>query len=505
MSSDKLPSEDGRKSGQRQGPEAPAIPTDRRVVWAAGPLDVWAPGRSYIQGATMEFQPNERDYTLGFIVENPGLLEGLDIPEGFFRTDSQRGAWTTVRELIEAGQTVSLAMIAERASGNGTLGYINAITSGLYPIKPGEFRRRVYKQAAEDVKKRMQSLAAQDLPDLDELASLIEEARRLDLEAESASGNPADILMSRMISGAAMQSLGLQVEWTIESLLPARSITVLHSRSGLGKTWLCLQAGKAVSEGAPIFNLTTKKRPVFYVDYENPLPLLVERTRCLDVRDVNFWHLSAALKPPKLDSPDWTLYKQLPSGSLIIIDTARACHDGDENSSQDVGLVMGRLKEIRELGQTIVLQHHSNKLDERGYKGSTAWVDLADNVLSLHRVRRGTLEEIDDGGSNPDALFSLGTGAKTRFAPASIYLRFNPTRDGFSLAEDPDTGAVSALADYISGPGQGKSQSEIIAWAKEEMGVGMRSRFLAMLARGEREGRWRSHPAGRKRIYEPAT
>ena len=30
MTSDKLPSEDGRKSGRRQGPEAPAIPTGRR-------------------------------------------------------------------------------------------------------------------------------------------------------------------------------------------------------------------------------------------------------------------------------------------------------------------------------------------------------------------------------------------------------------------------------------------------------------------------------------------
>jgi hypothetical protein len=261
-----------------------------------------------------------------------------------------------------------------------------------------------------------------------------------------------------------------------------------------------------VSEGAPVFNLTTKKRPVYYCDYENPLPLLVERTRLLDVREVNFWHLSAAIKPPKLDSPEWTLYKQLPTGSFIIIDTARACQDGDENSSQDVGLVMGRLKEIRERGNEILLLHHAGKADERGYKGSTAWVDLADHVLSLHRVRRGTFEEIgDDGEQDPDALFSLGTGAKTRYAPGRLYLRFDPTHDVFSLAEDPDLTTLNTLAEYIAGEGLGRNQTDIIEWAKGA-GVGPTNRnsFNALLNRGERLGRWHSRKGFRgARIYEP--
>jgi len=453
----------------------------------------------------MDYQPNERDYSLGFLIAYPGLLEAVEIPPDLFRTDRQRAVWSAICELQAAGDPPAVATIAERVHGDGYLRYLMAITSGLYRIKPEDFRRRILKQAAEDVQKRMQSLAATDLPDLDEIAALNEEARRLYGEAEASTAKPAETVLSHMITGSAMQSMDLNVEWTIGSLVPSRSITLLHSRSGLGKTWLCLQAAKAVSEGASIFNLTTRQRPVFYVDYENPLPLMVERTRHLNVRDVNFWHLSATLKPPKLDGPDWTLYKQLPAGSLIFIDTARACQDGDENSSQDVGLVMGRLKEIREQGREVVLLHHTGKVNDRGYKGSTAWVDLADHVLSLHTVRRGTLEEIDDdGGPDPDALFSLGTGAKTRFAPARLYLRFDPTRDGFSLAEDPDQETLNTLREHIGEDGQGMSQTLLYEWGKSALDLNKKGKLVFLLQKGEHQGLWTSRKNGRTRLYYAA-
>jgi hypothetical protein len=446
--------------------------------------------------------PSDKDYTLGFLIDNSALLDTTEIPDGFFRSDKQREVWEVVSKLRAAGEVVNSFTISERCAGNGVVSYVTEITSGIYGIKPDDFRRRVYKQAAEDVQRRMQSLAAADLPDLDEITALAEEARRLYGEAEASTAKPAETVLSHIITGSAMQALDLNVEWTIDSLVPSRSITLLHSRSGLGKTWLCLQAAKAVSEGASIWNLTTKQRPVFYVDYENPLPLMVERTRHLDVRDVNFWHLSATLKPPKLDSSDWTLYKQLPAGSLIFIDTARACQDGDENSSQDVGLVMGRLKEIREQGNEIVLLHHTGKVNDRGYKGSTAWVDLADHVLSLHTVRRGTLEEIDDdGGPDPDALFSLGTGAKTRYAPARIYLRFDPTGAGFTLAEDPDQETLHSIRERIAEDAQGVSQTLLYEWGKSALDLSKKGKLVFLLQKGEHQGLWTSRKNGRTRLY----
>jgi putative DNA primase/helicase len=229
----------------------------------------------------MDYQPNERDYTLGFIVEYPSLLSGLDIPEGFFRTDSQRGIWTTVRELVEAGQAVSLAAIAERAKGNGALGYLTAITGGLYPVKPEDFRRRVFKQAAEDLKKRMQSLAAADCPDLDEIAALAEEARQLELEAESLTGKrTGPSFVSRKAHGIQTR----QVAWLWPGVVPVGMPTALEGDPGVGKTFVAADICARLTRGLgfPLYGEQNHTAPVsgsvIYISSEGvPDRILVPR------------------------------------------------------------------------------------------------------------------------------------------------------------------------------------------------------------------------------------
>jgi hypothetical protein len=336
--------------------------------------------------------------------------------------------------------------------------------------------------------------------DLAEILQDVEELRWL--------RQPKDLnVHEHLISGMTLQALELETSWAVQKLVPARSITVLHSPGGLGKTWFSLGLANAVSQGLPFLGLATKQRPVCYLDFENPLPLLIDRARKLNIREVLFWHLSASVPPPRLDTAEHRLYRRLPAGSLIVFDTLRAAHDGDENSSQDMALIMGRLKELRELGFDIFLLHHNPKANERLYKGSTAISDLADHVIKLYRTRKGSLEEIqDEGEPDPDATFVLATG-KTRFEPFHLYLTFNPEAGGFSVAEDPNLEALEALAGYIAGPGRGLNQTDVIEWAKDSLGGGRKENFVSLLKRGEREGRWRSRKVqgtrGMKRIYEP--
>jgi len=191
----------------------------------------------------MDFKPTDRDYTLGFIIENPNLLNGLDVPEGFFRTDAQRVVWVTLKELVEAGRPVCLATIAERVTGNGIPGYLVAITSGLIPLKFGELQRRVYAQAAEDVKKRMQSLAATDCPDLDELAVLIEEARRLTFKAEDGGSEhePTSLILSEVEPKC--------VPWLWPDYIPLGRATLISGDPGSAKTWFGLDLAARLSKG----------------------------------------------------------------------------------------------------------------------------------------------------------------------------------------------------------------------------------------------------------------
>jgi len=427
----------------------------------------------------------------------PSLLESSDLRDADFSAGHFREAFSALVAMWEESRPAEIdsAILAERIGGNGAVAFVGSLMDGNVRVDIEAFRNRVSELRKRTVLGRIEARARAGLRGIDDIRSDLEAYEQLD----KPSASPSDFL----IPGSTLQELDIAVEWTIERLLPARSLTLLHSCGGLGKTWLSLAAAKAISAGTPFLGLSTKARPVVYCDFENPLPLLVERIRKLDIRDVVFWHLGASTRPPKLDGPDWELYKKaIQPGSLVIFDTLRAAHDGDENSSQDAALVMGRLKELRENGLEIVAQHHTGKADERVYRGSTAFSDLADHVLDFHRVRRGSLEEIDEDTCDPDALFSLGTG-KTRFAPARFYLAFDPDTGNFMPAQDPKTSTLDAIAEYITGPGVGQNQSSLVAWVKEELGIKKRDTILALLKRGEGE-RWRSSRGFRGvRTYEP--
>ena len=86
----------------------------------------------------------------------------------------------------------------------------------------------------------------------------------------------------------------------------------------------------------------------------------------------------------RFDSDEWEIYKSFPPG-LFIIDSLRSSHLLEENSSKDASFIMGRFKEIRALGNTIILIHHENKAG--GYRGTTAWFDLSDHILKFSRVK----------------------------------------------------------------------------------------------------------------------
>lgn len=451
----------------------------------------------------------EREF-LGQLILKPELLESSDaIDERLFTFDDGRKAFAGIAALWEElkPETIDPGILA--AKTGLSLEFIAGLVDGNYRPIPENFAWRVRELKRRRMSERALKLAGNEgryLVQTGEVDSAkLQEIREVFREIEELDGkgfDPVKVLMP----GTALQALELEAAWSVEKLVPARSITLLHSPGGLGKTWLALALGNAVSMGTPFLGLMTNERPVVYVDFENPLPLLVERTRRLDIRTVLFWHLSADVPPPRLDTAAHTLYRRLPAGALVIFDTLRAAHSGDENSSQDMALVMGRLKELRECGFDIFLIHHTGKASERIYKGSTAISDLADHVLKLYRARRGSLEEIqDEDEPDPDATYVLRTG-KTRFEPFHLHLAFSSDAGGFVPAEDPNLEALEALADYIAGEGCGKNQGVIIKWAKDNLGGGRTANLVTLLKRGEREGRWQSR-RGLKgaKFYEPSS
>ena len=428
---------------------------------------------------------------LGCLYLQPRLLEATNLTEADFPTGKFRQVFSEIARIWKElkPSEIDPVVLAERIGGEDAHSVIGSLLAGSISLKPSVFKGRVNEARRQALTLRIRSrLHEQDALPFYDLSVI-----RQDLEALDELSSVDSQSEHYLISFPELRTLDIKVDWTINQLLPAESVTHLYGRTTVGKTWLGMMIAESVSAGLPLFGLTTKMRPVVYVDLENPLANMKERADQLVMRSMNaqLWHSTASRRPPKLDGPDWDLYKTLTPKSLIIFDTGRAAHDLKENDSESAALVMGRCKELRDLGFSILILGHTPKANDRDLKSSGAWADLADHTLQFYKVKSIGKEEDEGGEILPGSLLCLSTGKKTRFAPVDpIYLTL--TSDGLVRAGDPAAEVLEALATHISGEGIGNNESQITAWAKTSgVGKGSKPIILNLLARGLHEGLWR--------------
>ena len=306
-------------------------------------------------------------------------------------------------------------------------------------------------------------------------------------------------LSKALRTGRDLQILDIPIRWAVKNLIPLESITLLSGRGGMGKTTISIQMGDAISESVPFLGHETIQRPIIYVNFEDSLPVLIDRIKRIGALEVSFWHTTNEIKPPRLDSKEWELYKQLPQGSVLIFDTLRAAQSRDENDSQHMAFIMQRLKELRDSGFTIILLHHTPKSNERIYKGSTAIFDLSDHVLGLYKVRKGNHEEIDEDDDTGDSCYRLGTKDKTRYEPFHIFLEFDKDRGVFGIAPDPDTDDLEAIQQILEEKGN-LNTNQIFEAVKTELDIKGKAKVIRLLKKGEGKY-WTPHRTGRTVYY----
>jgi hypothetical protein len=212
-------------------------------------------------------------------------------------------------------------------------------------------------------------------------------------------------------------------QWLIYGVIPRAGLVIPYGPPKAGKTFLVTAWGLHVAAGLEWCGRPTTQGAVVYVVGEGLGGFAARVTVMRDAynipSDAPFF-----VVPRAVNFRDDNAVKELvaaieaalPPGvtlALIVIDTlARAMPGVDENSAQEVGLVIARCDAIKEhFGATVMPVHHTGKDTERGMRGSNALLGAVDASYLIQRAGKGVVrlknDAMKDAEEFADMLFDM--------------------------------------------------------------------------------------------------
>ena len=209
--------------------------------------------------------------------------------------------------------------------------------------------------------------------------------------------------------------------WLIKGVLPRANFGVFYGASGSGKSFFVFNLVAAIARGVAWRGHKTTKARVLWIAAEGQEDM---RKR------VHGYCLAEGIDPSELeimfisDAPNLreltdvkALVKQIKKKGefdLIVIDTlAQVMPGGNENSGEDMGMVMGHCKEITRLtGAMVAPVHHSGKDESRGargWSGLRAACDFEFEVIRADEDRVATVTKMKGGADGAEYGFRLRT------------------------------------------------------------------------------------------------
>ena len=219
------------------------------------------------------------------------------------------------------------------------------------------------------------------------------------------------------ITGAADFSSGRPMEWLVRNVLPRAELAVIYGESGSGKSFLALDLSAAISRGIEWRSRRTEKGRVVYVVAEGAGGFKARLRAYTHQHNVELHELGIISDAPNMLEPkdaalitkrivDWG------KADVVVIDTLSATTPGgDENSGQDLGLVISHCKLIHaQTGALVVIIHHSGKDASKGARGWSGLRAAADAEIEITRngdFRTATITKMKDGGDSEAHSFKL--------------------------------------------------------------------------------------------------
>lgn len=217
-------------------------------------------------------------------------------------------------------------------------------------------------------------------------------------------------------------SAGAPMEWVVRRVLPRAELVVIYGESGSGKSFLALDLCAAVSRGLEWRARRTARGRVVYVCAEGARGFKARLKAYAHANRVELAELPAVIAdaPNLLEPKDAAaitiqILKWAEVGGpvgVVVIDTLSATTPGgNENSGEDMGLVLSHCKLLhRKTGAVVVLIHHSGKDATRGARGWSGLRAAADAEIEVVRngdYRTAAITKMKDGTDGESFPFKL--------------------------------------------------------------------------------------------------
>lgn len=179
------------------------------------------------------------------------------------------------------------------------------------------------------------------------------------------------------------------VQWVIEQLITAGSVSVFFGAPGSKKTWTLLSLAVHVALGKSWLGFNTVPVKVLVIDEESGERRFMRRLNAAlhgaladENAPVEFVCLAGFRLDDKHDAEELERLITERQAGLVILDALADIMGGDENSKQDAQPVFTALRRIADRTEAaIIVIHHSNR--QGNYRGSSAIPGSVDLMLKI--------------------------------------------------------------------------------------------------------------------------
>lgn len=210
------------------------------------------------------------------------------------------------------------------------------------------------------------------------------------------------------------------MEWFVHGVLPKKGLATIYGLPATGKSFLMLDLLFAICKGEEWFGMKTKQSKVAYINLEdihgmgNRLRAYQARKGSIPTNDFLNYEISLNFKEKDhVEELINSIKEYAPNCGLVCIDTlAQSANGIDENSSTDMGMVIGKLKKLSsELNCLVLIVHHSGKIQGSGMRGHSSLLGAVDCAIEISSdgstTKKWNIAKSKNGANNIQQQFYL--------------------------------------------------------------------------------------------------